>query len=251
MSEKSEFVTMKSDREAALREKYCALQRDCPVPPDELINNAGLFLRRHTLARYLFLDELYRQILPVQGIIIEFGMRWGPLMPLFTNLRGIYEPYNHIRRIVGFDTFTGFPSVHEKDGEHPVLKAGAYSVSDNYDQFLQALVTLHESEAPLPHVKKFEICKGPAEEELEKYLQRNPQTIIALAYFDFDIYEPTKKCLELIKPYLCRGSVLGFDEINNPTFKGETVALREVMGLGGLRIQASRHFPVNSFAIME
>jgi len=32
-----------------------------------------------------------------------------------------------------------------------------------------------------------ELVKGDAVEELEKYLQKNPSTIIALAYFDMDL----------------------------------------------------------------
>jgi len=43
--------------------------------------------------------------------------------------------------------------------------------------------------------KKIWINKGDASVEM-KYLYDNPETIIALAYFDFDLYQPTKKCLE-------------------------------------------------------
>ena len=72
---------------------------------------------------------------------------------------------------------------------------------------------------------------------VKKYLEDNPQTIISLVYFDFDIYEPTKKCLELIKPYLCKGSVLGFDELNDKDSPGETVALREVFNINDIKIK--------------
>jgi hypothetical protein len=36
-------------------------------------------------------------------------------MALFTTLRNIYEPYNMSRKIIGFDTFEGFPSVSPQD----------------------------------------------------------------------------------------------------------------------------------------
>ncbi len=51
----------------------------------------------------------------------------------------------------------------------------------------------------------------------------NPQTIIALAYFDLALYEPTRKCLEAIRPHLVRGSILAMDELNSRDFPGETV----------------------------
>jgi hypothetical protein len=40
-------------------------------------------------------------------------------------------------------------------------------------------------------------------------------SIVAFAYFDFDLYEPTKGCLLTIKDRLTRGSILGFDELND------------------------------------
>lgn len=45
-----------------------------------------------------------------------------------------------------------------------------------------------------------------------------------------DLSEPTRVCAELIKPYLCKGAVIGFDEYMHPTFPGETKAVREIFG---------------------
>ena len=39
---------------------------------------------------------------------MEFGVRWGQNLITLNNLRGIYEPFNHSRKIIGFDTFEGF-----------------------------------------------------------------------------------------------------------------------------------------------
>jgi hypothetical protein len=86
---------------------------------------------------------------------------------------------------------------------------------------------------------------------LPKYLRENPETIVALAYFDLDLYEPTKKCLELIQNYVTRGSVLAFDELNHPAFPGETVALREVLGLQKHKIIRSPLTPAQSYTVIE
>ena len=51
-----------------------------------------------------------------------------------------------------------------------------------------------------------------------------------MAYFDFDIYEPTKECLKLIKDHITKGTIIGIDELNTSDFPGETVALKEVLG---------------------
>ena len=82
---------------------------------------------------------------------------------------------------------------------------------------------------------------------LEKYLNDHPETIISFAYFDFDVYEPTKKCLELIKPHLTKGSIIGFDELNDPDFPGETVALKESLGLNNVSIKRSQYSGIQSY----
>jgi len=76
--------------------------------------------------------DLYRRALDVHGVVMEFGVRWGSNLALFQSLRGIYEPYNYTRKIIGFDTFAGFPSVSEQDGDDAVIAPGAYGVSEGY-----------------------------------------------------------------------------------------------------------------------
>jgi hypothetical protein len=39
----------------------------------------------------------------------------------------------------------------------------------------------------------------------------------ALAYFDLDLYEPTRAVLEQIRPYLTKGSIVAFDEFAHAT----------------------------------
>lgn len=82
-------------------------------------------------------------------------------------------------------------------------------------------------------------------------MQEYPETIIALAYFDFGLYEPTKNCLELIRDHLTRGAVIGFDELTTPNFKGETLALKEVIGLNRYKIQKSALSSLESYVIFE
>ena len=50
------------------------------------------------------------------------GTEHGPVLVV----SGLYEPFNYTRRIVGFDTFEGFPSVDPKDGSAEVASVGAY-----------------------------------------------------------------------------------------------------------------------------
>ena len=87
--------------------------------------------------------------------------------------------------------------------------------------------------------------------ELPKYLSEHPETIIALAYFDFDIYKPTRKCLELIKDRLVKGSILAFDELNDHDSPGETQALMEVFGLNNVRLKRLPYTSRASYFVYE
>ena len=66
-------------------------------------------------------------------MVVEFGVRWGQNMALFNAFRGMYEPYNHTRRIVGFDSFSGLQSVSHVDGDAPIAADGAYGIKDTAD----------------------------------------------------------------------------------------------------------------------
>ena len=232
-----------SSEEVSRRAELVDLLHRVPIPDDQLLSNLGLFLCSKDLSRILFMDHLYRQIIDIQGVVVEFGTRWGQNLALFSALRGIHEPFNRHRKIIGFDTFRGFPAIHAKDGHSDLMRKGQLALSEDYERYLADVLEAHEQLNPLSHLRKFDLRVGDATVEIERFLQEEPHTIIALAYFDFDLYEPTKKCLEEIRPRLVRGSVVGFDELNDPDSPGETLALMEVMGLNAIRL---RRLPITS-----
>lgn len=222
------------------RRRLSETLRNTPLPDREALLNLGLFLERPVLSRILYMDFLYRKVLEIPGVVMEFGVRWGQNLALFCNLRGIYEPFNYNRKIIGFDTFSGFPQVDAEDGS--LVTTGDYGVSEDYDRYLDNLLSLHEQGSPVAHKKKYELVVGDAIETLPRYLDAHPETVVALAYFDFDLYRPTKTCLEMVLSRVVRGSVLAFDEFNAPEFPGETRAVMESMGL---RRHAFRRTPLN------
>ena len=242
-----EIKSIASSVELENRNKLNHLFKNCPIPENERLTNSGLFVKRQDLTKQLFFNDLYSKIVDVHGVIMEFGVRWGQNLVTLNNLRGIHEPFNYSRKIIGFDTFSGFENVSEKDGNHEIIKKGAFSVTEEYEKYLEEVLDYHEKECPVSHIKKNILIKGDAIVMLKQYLENHPETIIAFAYFDFDVYEPTKKCLELIQPYLTKGSIIGFDELNDPQFPGETVALRETLGINNVAVKRSKYSGIQSY----
>jgi hypothetical protein len=58
-------------------------------------------------------------------------------------------------------------------------------------------------------------------------------------------------CLNAIKDRLTKGSIIGFDELNHKDYPGETLALKEVLGLGRYQIRHSKFSPTQSYIVIE
>jgi hypothetical protein len=236
-TKKHDAIILSSGNEKKTMQALFNHVKASPLPDEEVLANLGLFLTSKTLSRILFFYELYKKLIHNHGVIIEFGVRWGQTLAIMSALRGIFEPFNRHRKIIGFDTFQGFTGIGEKDGDLCRCIDGSFSVTPDYEEYLEKLLNLQDNLNPISHLKKYELVQGNALETIPSYFSKHPETIVSLAIFDFDIYEPTKAALEAVKPHLCKGSILVFDELCDDIFPGETIALREILGLNNLRIQ--------------
>jgi len=83
-----------SDRQLEARLKLVELFKDSPLPVEQLLVNLHLYMRSSVIAKVLYIDELYQEIIGIPGVVMEFGMWWGANLALFQSLRAVYEPYN-------------------------------------------------------------------------------------------------------------------------------------------------------------
>jgi hypothetical protein len=243
--------TRKTLGQAAARQKMQELYGSTPLPRNELMVNFPLYTRSSALAKQMYIYELYQHILPLPGVIFEFGVWWGANLAMFTNFRAILEPYNYARRVVGFDTFEGYSKPTPEDGTDDLVCEGNYSVPADYLTHLQGVLDCHEEENVMPHLKKYDLIKGDAGETVPRYMREHPETIIALAYFDMQLYKPTLDCLKAIRPRLTKGSVIAMDELNCPEFPGETQAFDEVFKICNVRLKRSTFLPDRTIFIVE
>lgn len=243
--------TKASDEQLAHREVLYRLFQERPMPDDQLMICLGLFMRSSALAKILFLNELYELIAKKPGVIVEFGTWWGQNLALFENLRALHEPFNASRRVIGFDTFTGYPSVSDQDRRSETIVEGGYKVSDDYQDYLDALLRYHEENNVLRNIRKTELIKGDVAKTAKDYFANHPEIIIALGYFDMALYEPSKAAFQAIKPHLVPGSVLMLDEFNSREYPGETVAFREVMADMDFEFRTSRFMTDRTIAILR
>lgn len=215
------------------------------IPDAEILENLHLFITPQQLRRIYFLTEVYKKILTVPGCVMQFGVRWGRELALFESLRTLFESFHHARHIVGFDTFDGYAGVDDKDGSHSVMTEGNLATHETYGKELDRILQIRNQLDPLGQISKHQLVKGDVCQTLPAYLEENPQTVVALAHLDMNLYAPTRAVLEMIRPHMPKGAVVIIDEVGLKSMPGETVALKEVFdGLGNLRLE--RIYPGNT-----
>jgi hypothetical protein len=230
------------DRHSSRDVRSYALARDAfDASEIDLIDRLEAFPRfasKRSVARFLCRHELYRKVLDVNGAIVECGVFNGAGLFTWAQLANIYEPVNYNRRIVGFDTFAGFPGVSERDG-------GGWEQGDirgERRELLELSVEKLDAERHLGHIPLVELVEGDFMQTGRDYVARNPHLLVSLLYLDFDLYEPTKAALELFLPRMSKGALVCFDELNCEGFPGETEAMLEAFDLTRYSI---RRFPTD------
>jgi hypothetical protein len=216
------------------------------------LRNFTKFVPRQTLSLFLARHAIFQKVIGVHGHIIECGVFLGGGLMTWAQLSAIYEPINHTRRVVGFDTFTGFVRINHKDKSENALeylREGGLA-TNAYDD-LQECIRLYDLNRPLGHIPRVELVVGDAVQTIPEYVQKNKHLVVALLYLDFDLYEPTKVALEHFLPRMPKGAVLAFDELNQAQWPGETQAVMETVGLRNLRIKRFPFAPQISFAVLE
>lgn len=201
--------------------------------------------------RFLAKEKLFRKILNVHGSIVECGVFMGGSLFSWVTFSAIYEPLNHLRKVIGFDTFQGLSGVSEKDkgaDNQDIAKEGAIKAGTEED--LIKCAKIMDIYRPLGHIRKVELIKGDANETIESYIRNNQHLVVSLLYLDFDIYLPTKTAIEFFIKRMPKGAIIAFDQLNQKKWPGETLAVIETLGINNLKIQRFSFQPQISYVIL-
>lgn len=222
----------------------------CSDSTEIKLENFPKYVRRQQLKRFLALYELFKLVLPVKGSIVECGVFRGFGVMSWAKLSAMLEPENLTRRVYGFDTFAGFPSVAPQDATTVDRVVPGALVANSYDE-LTALIEQYDKDRFLGHIDKVKLVRGDLVETIPRFLEEHQHIVVSLLFLDVDLYEPTKAALEAFLPRVPRGGIVAFDELDNPLWPGETLAALESVGLNRLRLRRLEWDPYISYAIVE
>jgi len=217
----------------------------------EKLENFAKYVPRQVLTTFLYRYEMFKRILTVQGSIVECGVLFGGGLMTWAQLSAILEPVNHQRRIIGFDTFSGFADIADEDrtGTSSYLHQGEYAVDSHED--LQQAIALFDRNRFLSHIPKVELVKGDIGKTLPEFLASHQHTVVSLLYLDFDLFEPTRIALEQLVPRMPKGAIIAFDQLNSSAWPGETLAVMRTLGIRNLRIERCSFESARSFAVLD
>jgi hypothetical protein len=243
-----------TDRESDWRAQLDDHLASSPLSNVEKLYNFPKYVPRATLTRYLSRVECFRKVLDVHGIVVECGVLFGGSLLTWAKASSIFEPLNSQRKVVGFDTFSGFPDVSEHDtttGAAAELHGSRFRFEndDVYEELL-ASIRLFDGDRQLGHLPKVELVRGDVVQTIPAYLAENPHTIVSLLHLDMDLYEPTRAALRHFLPRMPKGAIVVFDQLNSKLWPGESLALLDEVGVRNVRIERFSWDTYISYAVL-
>ena len=222
----------------------------CPDSVETKLENFTKYVKRQNLTRLFALYEIFKKILPVKGSIIECGVFRGFGLMAWAKMSAILEPVNLTRRIYGFDTFEGFTSISDHD-KSKYREIKSRDLSSNSFKELNELIKIYDSNRFLGHVNKTSIINGDVTKTIPEFIKKNKHLVVSLLFLDFDVFAPTKVAIENFYPRMPKGAIIAFDELDNPIWPGETLALLETVGINKLKIERFDFDPYIGYAVID
>ena len=215
------------------------------------LKNFSKYVRRQDIARFMVYHELFKKQIGIKGSVVECGVYQGGAIMSWAKISSILEPYNYHRKIIGFDTFKGFPKVSKIDKNNKIVKKGMFSEKFNILDDIKLSIKDYDKNRFINHISKIELIKGDATKTIPQFLRKNKHLLISLLFLDFDIYKPTFIALKYFLPRMSKGAIIVFDELNNKQWPGETMALLKKFNINKHKINNFQFEPNISYIILK
>jgi len=204
--------------------------------PSRPLANFPRFVRTMDITRFLVLYETFKKITSVHGDICEIGVLHGFGTFALGHLSEIFEHRNYVRRIWGFDTFSGPPQdVDANDGAIAKEKITYSDVSSLEDMNNSA--EIFNSSRAFNQFQKLSFIKGDVRQTVPEFVKSKPGLVVSLLICHLDLYGATKIAIECIYPRMPKGSIILFGSLNFDELPGETAAANDVLGIGAIRLE--------------
>lgn len=207
--------------------------------PQIMFDSPFLGVRTGLIAKLLFMNEIYQEIQPLPGALVEVGAWYGQTSIIFENLRAIYEPFNLTREIVSIDSFEGYS---ESSGlEISQSEIEKYDAGSEWIEQLESIQSAHAKINRRSASGQFSNVKGDVLSP-KFWDAKDLPDHIAMCYFDIATYETTISTLEGVLPKLAKGGVFVFDDFG-PAYPGVSKAISDLKIHQSYKLCHSKFYP--------
>lgn len=213
-------------------------------PLEEVFQTFPAYTRRQLLTRFLAYYELFKMIQDVPGWIVECGIYRGFSFFSLGKFLEIFCMGDKTRKILGFDSFQGFTSLHPKDGEpdpEVTRHEGGTNPSSFEEEFME-LLKCANADCFAPWAERMMVVKGDARVTIPDYCEKHPGLRLSMLHIDIDIYEPVKIALENLYPRVLPGGIVVLDEFAHQDWPGESAALEDYFKENSLPVPELKTF---------
>jgi hypothetical protein len=203
--------------------------------------NFAVYTSRRSFIRQLMHYELFKKTIDLPGHYLDFGIYFGNSYFSWHKFLEVFAPTATHKKVIGFDTFSGFPSLSAEDGDTDtsVQKVvGGYNAAAFFEEFTE-LVRLHNTDSVIP-AERGQFVKGDICVTLPQWLKEHAEARFCLVNLDVDIYEPTLAILENCWDRVVPGGIIILDEYAATKWAGEARAWDDFVARRGLRIRLNR-----------
>lgn len=205
----------------------------------EIWRNFQIYSRRVFLKKFLAHYDLFKKVMRLPGDIVELGVYRGASLFSWANFLEIRNMGDRHKKVIGFDNYTGFAGLDQKDGlDNPQFgKCEGGFASGQFEDQLHDAIRIFDQDRFIPYKPRIVLVKGEIEHTLPKYIEENPGLRISLLHFDADLYRPTQVGLQYLWPLVVPGGIVLFDEYGIPPWEGESKAVDEFFAHQSVRIR--------------
>lgn len=224
-----------SPQEASFFDDLDAISKTFPHSLRHYLDLFTVYCSRRSFLRFLAHYEIFKMTIDLPGHILECGVYYGKSFFTWHKFCEILIPTATHKKVIGFDTFEGFPDIGEKDGvvDPEIQKhVGGLDSSDFFAEF-EKLLDLMNKDCVLDSKRSY-IIKGDIRVTFPEWLQDNPEARFSLVNLDLDLYEPTLLILEKAWDRLVLGGILILDEYATSKWEGETKAWDDFANTRGI-----------------
>lgn len=197
-------------------------------PLEEIFQAFPAYTRRQLLTRFLAYYELFKLIQTKPGWVVECGIYRGFSFFALGKFLEIFCMGDKTRKLLGFDSFSGFSALHKEDGPaDPCVTRiiGGTNPADFRDEFFE-LLKLNNLDCFASWAERFQVVEGDVLETIPEYVRKFPGLRISLLHIDIDLYEPVSVALEHLYPLVVPGGIVVMDEYAHRDWPGESAALK-------------------------